>query len=89
MIIAKAPESPVLTDSEKAYFVAQAKAMRGMIYFSRARWFGKLMIVDRLLDPEENMEFPRTATIKDTYDFILKDLQEAANDLPETINKAC
>lgn len=86
MIIAKAPESPVLTDSEKAYFVAQAKAMRGMIYFSRARWFGKLMIVDRLLDPEENMEFPRTATIKDTYDFILKDLQEAANDLPETLN---
>ena len=86
MIIAKAPESPVLTDSEKAYFVAQAKAMRGMIYFSRARWFGKLMIVDRLLDPEEHMEFPRTATIKDTYDFILKDLQEAANDLPETLN---
>lgn len=86
MIIAKASESPVLSDSEKAYFIAQAKAMRGMIYFSRARWFGKLMIVDRLLDPEENMEFPRTATIKDTYDFILKDLKEAANDLPETLN---
>lgn len=86
MIIAKAPESPVLTDKDKAYFIAQAKAMRAMTYFSRARWFGKLMIVDRLLDPEENMEFARTATIKDTYDFILKDLKEAANDLPTTLN---
>lgn len=85
MLIAKVPESPVLSDSEKAHFVAQAKAMRAMIYFSRARWFGKLMIVDRLLDPDENMEFSRTATIKDTYDFILNDLKEAANDLPETL----
>lgn len=86
MIISKAPESPVLTDKDKTYFIAQAKAMRAMTYFSRARWFGKLMIVDRLLDPEENMEFARTATIKDTYDFILKDLEEAANDLPATLN---
>ena len=59
-----------------------------MIYFSRARLFGKLMIVDRVLDPEEKMELPRTETIKDTYDFILKDLQDAAAELPASIKSS-
>lgn len=81
MILDKMNNSP-FSEKDKKYFVAQAKAMRGMIYFTRARLFGKLMIIDRLIDSEENMEFPRTNTIKDTYDFILKDLQEAASDLP-------
>lgn len=85
MILAKVPDAPFL-DKEKEYFTAQAKAMRGIMYFSRARLFGKLMIVDRLIDPDEDMAFPRTATIKDTYDFILKDLQDAAPYLPETLS---
>ncbi|MDL2255103.1 RagB/SusD family nutrient uptake outer membrane protein [Parabacteroides sp. OttesenSCG-928-K15] len=86
MILLRVPESPNLLDKEKEYFIAQAKAMRAIIYFSRARLFGKLMIVDRILDPEEEMEFPRTSTIKETYDFILKDLQEAAPGLPVSLN---
>lgn len=85
MLIEKVHESSTLSDSDKNYFIAQAKAMRAMIYFSRARWFGKLMIVDRVLNPEENMEFSRTATIKETYDFILNDLKDAAKDLPKTL----
>ena len=44
------------------------------------------MIVDRVLDAEENMELPRTNTIKETYDFILKDLREAAPDLPVSLS---
>lgn len=73
-------------EKDKTYFTAQAKMLRAMIYYSRARLFGKLMIVDRLIDKDENMEFPRTNTIKETYDFILKDLQEAAPDLPVTLS---
>lgn len=74
-----------LSGTGKSYLIAQAKMQRAMIYFSRARLFGKLMIVDRVLDPEEKMELPRTETIKDTYDFILKDLQDAAVNLPVSI----
>lgn len=85
-ILEKVPESSVLIDKDKEYFIAQAKTMRAIIYYTRARLFGKLMIVDRILDPEEDMEFPRTATIKDTYDFILKDLKEAAPVLPIELN---
>ena len=84
LALQKLEENTTFLEQDKRHLIAQAKMQRAMIYFSRARLFGKLMIVDRVLDPEENMELPRTATIKDTYDFILKDLQEAAPDLPET-----
>ena len=84
LTLEKMAENTTFQEEEKAYLIAQAKMQRAMIYFSRARLFGKLMIVDRVLDPEENMEFPRTNTVKETYDFILKDLQEAAPDLPVT-----
>lgn len=85
LVLDKMKNSPFL-ENDKKNFVAQAKMMRAMLYFSRARLFGKLMIVDRLIDSEENMEFSRTNTIKDTYDFILKDLQEAAPDLSVTLS---
>ena len=81
MVLARVPEAP-FTEVEKANFIAQAKTIRAMIYFTRARLFGKLMLVKELIDPEAEMTFPRTATVKETYDFILNDLKEAALDLP-------
>lgn len=81
LLLEKMKNSPFL-EKDKKYLIAQAKMMRAMIYYTRARFFGKLMIVDRLIDKEENMEFSRTNTIKETYDFILNDLREAAPDLP-------
>ena len=81
MVLSKVPDAP-FTETEKAHFIAQAKMIRAIIYFSRARLFGKLMLVKELVDPEMEMTFSRTATIKETYDFILNDLQEAAPDLP-------
>ena len=81
MVLAKVPDAP-FTEVEKANFIAQAKTIRAMIYFSRARLFGKLMLVKELVDTDADMTFSRTATVKETYDFILNDLKEAAPDLP-------
>lgn len=81
MVLAKVPDAP-FTDVEKNHFIAQAKMIRAMIYFSRARLFGKLMLVKELVNTDADMTFPRTETIKDTYDFILNDLKEAAPGLP-------
>lgn len=86
LMIQKMSENTTFMENDRRYLIAQAKALRGIIYYTRARLFGKLMIVDRVIDPDEEMQFPRTATIKDTYDFILKDLQEAAVDLPVSLN---
>lgn len=82
LVIQKMLENTTFSENDRKYLIAQAKMQRAMIYFSRARLFGKLMIIDRVLDPDENMQFPRTETIKDTYDFILTDLKEAVKDLP-------
>ena len=88
LMLQKMEENTTFLEQDKNYLIAQAKMQRAMIYFSRARLFGKLMIVDRVLDPEEKMELPRTETIKDTYDFILKDLQDAAAELPTSIKSS-
>ena len=88
LLLQKMEENTSFLEQEKSYLIAQAKMQRAMIYFSRARLFGKLMIVDRVLDPEEKMELPRTETIKDTYDFILKDLQDAVVNLPVSIKSS-
>lgn len=85
LMLQKMDENATFLEQDKNYLIAQAKMQRAMIYFSRARLFGKLMIVDRVLDPKENMELPRTKTIKDTYDFILKDLQDATPGLPVAV----
>lgn len=84
LAIQKLKESSFL-EADKKYQIAQARMMRAIIYFSRARLFGKLMIVDRVLDATEDMQFSRTNTIRETYDFILDDLLNAAEDLPETL----
>lgn len=72
-------------ESDKIYLIAQAKMMRAMTYFSRARLFGKLIIIDRVLDTDEEMTLPRSSSIKETYDFILQDLKDAAEGLPVSI----
>lgn len=88
LAIQKMQENTTFSESDRNYLIAQAKMQRAMIYFSRARLFGKLMIVDRVLDPEEDMELPRTSTVKETYDFILNDLEEAAPDLPVSVSSS-
>ena len=81
LVLAKMPEAP-FTEVERENFIAQAKFFRAMIYFSRARFFGKLMLVKELADKDEDMtKYGRTATVKETYDFILQDLEEAAGGL--------
>ncbi len=52
-MLQKMEENTTFLEQDKNYLIAQAKMQRAMIYFSRARLFGKLMIVDRVLDPEE------------------------------------
>ena len=86
LTIEKMKENTTFLEQDRKYLTAQAKMLRAMIYFSRARLFGKLMIVDHVLNKDENMELPRTNTVKATYDFILKDLQDAATDLPVSLS---
>lgn len=73
------------TQSEKDLLMGEGYFLRASVYFSQARKFGRLMIVDRVLTPADEMELSRTKTIKETYDFILNDLDEAIKRLPVNV----
>lgn len=82
LIIEKVTAAPAIKDNEKLYLIAQAKFLRGLLYYNMARKFGRLIIVDKVLTPEDELMLGRTTTLKETYDFILQDLKDAAADLP-------
>lgn len=84
LIIEKVGASEVITEALKKDLIAQGKMLRAMIYYSRVRLFGKYIIIDKVLTPEDDLKLPRSSTIKEAYDFIVKDLQDAAEDLPPT-----
>ena len=86
LIIEKVAASTGIKDSEKLGLIAQGKMLRALIYYSKARVFGKYVIINKVLTPNDELKLPRSATIKDTYDFIIKDLQDAAIDLPIAAN---
>lgn len=83
-LIIKKVEASGFYDLAKKTMIAEAKMLRAIVNFRQARLFGKIMIVDKVLTDKDNFDLPRTATIKDSYDFILKDLDDAADDLPAT-----
>ncbi|NMH86875.1 RagB/SusD family nutrient uptake outer membrane protein [Flavivirga algicola] len=84
LIIDRVAASEGITEALKGDLIAQGKVLRAMIYYSRARLFGKYIIIDKVLTPEDDLKLSRSSTIKEVYDFILNDLAEAAIDLPAT-----
>jgi len=84
LIIEKVAASDGIPENQKPVLIAQGKMLRALMYYSKARLFGKYVIVDKVLTPQDDMKLPRTNTIKETYDFIIKDLTEAAPALPVT-----
>ncbi len=75
-----------ILEASRKIMIAEAKMLRGMIYFWLARRFGGVMIVDRVLTPEDDLNFSRSSETE-TYNFIIKDIEEAAIDLPETASQ--
>lgn len=86
MIIERVTNSSYL-ESDKNVMLGEAYFLRAVTNFTAARKFGKIMIVDKVLTPQDDLNLSRTATIKETYDFILKDLDQAANLLPANVSK--
>jgi hypothetical protein len=84
LIIEKATASTGLSDNDKKELVAEAKFLRASIYYFLARRFGIVVWIDHLLMPEEeDFKLPTTPDAKTSYGYIIKDLEEAAKDMPE------
>ena len=81
LIIEKVAASPIVEKS-KTELIAEGKMLRAMTYYYQAKHTGRVIWVDRVLTEEDDFNLKLTSTIKESYDYILKDLDDAIAGLP-------
>ncbi|MBO4871049.1 MAG: RagB/SusD family nutrient uptake outer membrane protein [Muribaculaceae bacterium] len=69
------------TPEMKARLIAEAKFMRSYYYFRLVRIFGGMPLIDYVVDSSNKFNFNRASQIE-TYEFIIKNLEEAVESLP-------
>lgn len=84
LIIKKVGESPGISDSDKKALIAEGKFLRAMSYYDVARKIGRIVWIDRVLTEKDELLLPTTASPTESYNYIIKDLEEAVADLPAT-----
>lgn len=60
--------------------------LRAAHYFIFAKQYGGLQIIDHELSVDDDLRIPRKSA-KETYDFIIGDLEKAATTLPESVER--
>lgn len=88
-VIAKIPsvEDPTFTQTLKDQYIGEAKLIRALAYFDLARaWGGVQLILEPTTSLVERADVQRSS-LDETYQQILKDLQEAEQVLPESVNR--
>lgn len=90
-VVIDAAERGVIDEAARDEYIAEAKFVRAYCYFVMVRSYGGVPIITEVLDQyydgagnEQLFEFAERATEKDTWDFVLNQLEEAAADLGET-----
>ena len=82
LIIEKVGASAGINDADKKELIAEAKFLRAMSYYNIARKIGRIVWIDKVLTPDDELLLPSTASPTDSYQYIIKDLEEAVADLP-------
>lgn len=82
VIIDKVTSSVGITEADKKELIAEAKFLRGMSYYNIARKVGRIVWIDKVLTPDDELLLPSTATPSESYQYIIKDLEDAVADLP-------
>ena len=82
--IEKVPDSP-LSQELKDTRVAEARFLRAFSYFAMVKRYGGVPLIlkaQQLTDPEEEL-FPKRDTEEAVYSFVISEIDEIVNDLPE------
>ena len=74
-------EKVAMSSEERAALAAEAKFFRGFAYLTLGELFGGVPLVDKFYE-ELKLDFER-ATREATYEFAIKDLKDAAENLPD------
>ncbi|RPE08863.1 RagB/SusD family nutrient uptake outer membrane protein [Chitinophaga lutea] len=84
LVLEKLTNNTAILEADRKVMIAEGKFLRALVYYFMAQRFGGVMIVDKVLEANTaDFRLPRKS-MPETYDFILKDLAEAATDLPAT-----
>ena len=90
-IAQKAVGAGTITEEAGKVYVAEARFVRAYCYFAMVRALGGVPIITEPLDQyydgvgnEQLFAYAQRATEKDTWDFVLREFQEAADALPES-----
>jgi hypothetical protein len=81
-IIDKAEASSIAGEIKS--YVAEARFFRAYNYWRLYRLFGEVPLITKVLDIDSKELYDPRTSRKEVVDFILKDLTEAASDLPES-----
>lgn len=87
--IEKLPDTP-LSEELKVMRTAEARFLRAFSYFAMVKRYGGVPLITKAQskdDPEDEL-FPVREKEEAIYDFIIKEIDEFANDLPETIDNS-
>ena len=84
LIIEKVGASPSITDPDKKELIAEAKFLRAMSYYNIARRVGRIVWIDKVLTPDDELLLPSTSSPTESYKYIIQDLEDAVAGLPTT-----
>ena len=86
LVIKNVEENQTLSEADKASLIAQAKFLRGMIFFNQARKIGRFVPITMALDTEnpEAANIPMTKTVAESYEYVIADLKAGVEGFPTT-----
>ncbi|MDR1098586.1 MAG: RagB/SusD family nutrient uptake outer membrane protein [Tannerella sp.] len=86
VFIEKVPDSPIAEDVKKIR-LAEARFLRAFSYFAMVKRYGGIPLLTKAqsLDTPEEELYPARDREEVIYDFIISEIDEIANDLPETL----
>ncbi len=88
MIARKAPAFTEKDQQKAALFLAEAHAIRGLLYFELVRWFGNVPLVISTSESDKPADQFKQAAPVDVYVQIEKDLKYAVDNLPYAADDA-
>lgn len=83
-------ESAPVDEDYKKERIAEARFLRAYNYFAMVKRYGGIPLITELqhINDSEDILFPKRATEKEIYDYVLSEIDAIANDLPEARTSA-
>jgi len=81
LIIQNVGASAGISEADKKELIAEAKFLRAMSYYHVARRIGRIVWIDKVLTPNDELMLPATKNPTESYAYIIKDLEDAVDGL--------